>query len=150
MINLINPEYIAGLADSDGSFTISRTVRRTNQPTFSARFSVHWKQHPNALDVFQYLKNKFGGVIGQVKNKDTFYFTYSITDKYMDYFLQEVGPFVILKREQVQLLLKLRSTIKRGGGTRSKELIQKREEMFLEMKRLNKGFQGNSILEEII
>jgi hypothetical protein len=135
----LSPEYCAGLADSDGSFGIAKRVRGAHQPTYSARFIVHWKFHELNQKVFEFMRERYGGTLRLQKNKGTLYHSYQLSDKSVDRFLEEVGPHVVLKARQVELLRRLRSTIRRGGGERDHELIQLREEMYIEMKRLNEG-----------
>jgi hypothetical protein len=137
-MNEISPQYIAGLADSDGSFGIAKRVRGHHKPTYSARFMVHWKKHPYALMILKQIQSMFGGNVGTVKHKSGEFYTYSLSDKSMDLFLKEVGPYVMLKSRQVETLLELRKSVHyRNGKVKADSLLAHQEFLYEKIKELN-------------
>lgn len=137
-MNKVTPEYIAGLADSDGSFVISKRTRKHHKPTYSARFMIHWKKRPYAYQILKQIQDMFGGNIGTVMHSSGEFYYYSLSDSKMDLFLKEVGPHVMLKNMQVKVLLALRETIGyRNGKIKSDRLVERQEKYHLKIKRLN-------------
>lgn len=139
----LTPEYLAGTADSDGSFTIQKTIRKTFQPTYSARFSMSWKLTNRGLEIIKELSCLYGGTYCIIKHKGSKLIVYSLTDKNMDKFLEIVGPHVQLKHKQVKTLLKLRKNVldnKMPGFRVKKKNIIYRENLYQSIKKLNRGY----------
>lgn len=141
-INL-TPQYLAGMADADGSFTVAKRVRKTHAATYSARFSMSWKYTPTGLRIINKLKSFYGGNYCIFTHKGSKLIGYSLTDKSIDNFLQDVGPHVELKYKQVKQLLKLRASVikkRQKSKRKSNKLVNFQERIYLKVKELNKGY----------
>ena len=138
----ITNSYIAGVADSDGSFTISKRVRKNHAPTYECKFSMQWRECSESKRFFKELKNRFGGSICRIHNGYSYMQCYVISNKGLDNFLKKVGPFIFLKRKQLEVIKNLRKSILKNRGNSSKpktkKLIGKQESLYKKLRSLNK------------
>src|SRR3990167_3799662 len=67
---MISPTYLAGVLDSDGSFSIMRYKQANNRPKtwsrkwyYRAQAQLTWTQTDKSLNVMQQIKSRYGGYI---------------------------------------------------------------------------------------
>ena len=154
--------YLAGVIDSDGSIMIKRSTwamrnrNDTNWPVFSERIGIKLStKRKENLTVLLIIKTKYGGSLREetkiYQSKSGFTskyptYTYIASDKKATKFVIDIYPYLIIKKKQAELLLKLRKSKnsaaakRRGspvGRLMSKEVTEEREELYEEIRRLN-------------
>ena len=112
-----SPAYLAGLIDSDGSISISRAVSKNSRRGHRYICFVEIGQHRND-NLFGWLIANFGGGLSRNNNgvpKWRVYGASSIS------FLQTVYPYLLLKKEEADCVLKCVSLITDGKNLLSDE-----------------------------
>jgi hypothetical protein len=150
----LSPAYIAGIADSDGSFTI--TIRRSHRTSdyYYACFQIGWKEDPKALSVLKAIQVKYGGAVCFPTPKETGFgrprmLKYHAGGKALEAILEDIMPFLQLKRKQARLIKFLRYyTDKPGayGGNRagkSQKLVNFHRGLYFKIRALNSKNSGN-------
>jgi len=114
----LEPAYLAGVLDSDGSISI---VRRKKQKTingfhYRAVFQLSWIKKDLTMEVLSELVVKYGGNLNEIESRWKGQFQshnsvlkYSLEGHGLDRFLSDVLPYVKLKREQVFLAIMMRT-----------------------------------------
>lgn len=144
---MILPAYIAGIADSDGSFSIVLRHKDRLNPHYFACFQLGWKESSLAKEAIEKMKSQFGGSISYASPSENSYgrtkmIKYMLQGKKLESFLEQIIPFLILKREHAETLLTLRRTIKQGSN-KTQELLLLQESLYLKMKELNTKNSAN-------
>lgn len=115
---MINPAYLAGIVDSDGSLTISkRNINRKN-PSYCCMFQLTWKKTDLTVGFITSLVNEYGGSFcdntssnaGHFKNPSQ-QFRCCITDNNLERLVLDVLPYLILKKQQALNILEARRVI---------------------------------------
>lgn len=126
-----NPEYLAGVFDSDGSFSISRRNMKRKSVSYVAMTQLTWKNTPLSAQFMDALVFQYGGsymVYGPTKTE---YLKYSATGKVAEKIVDSVKDFLFLKKKQAENLLKLRTlTVNPGGKTRPSYITDQLEELY--------------------
>src|SRR5271165_3399475 len=108
----IEPQYLAGVADSDGSFSIAIKRSPDRSPYYRAVFQLTWSFDERTLQVITAIKEKYGGsfFIQKVGRKN--YpnsrptIKYSVESRKVMYLLRDILPYVKLKKKQVSTLIR--------------------------------------------
>jgi hypothetical protein len=105
--------YIAGVFDSDGSFSIVRHKRIGSPREFDYRvvLQLTWREVPQTVLVLTELKRKYGGsVIRGIErhgfSKQTRYVKYRIDARNARGLIIDILPHLRVKRKQAELCLK--------------------------------------------
>lgn len=141
-----HPAYIAGVIDSDGSLSLAkRHINRVN-PTYQGIFQLTWLKNNESIKFCEYLVNTYGGSYYTGKSHSGFknpkpICKYMLTGKKLVPFLKAVKPYLLLKKEQAEIILEYRRTaVKPGtiGGGRGKsfDLLFYHDLLYLEMQYL--------------
>lgn len=138
---MILPAYIAGIADSDGSFSIVLRHKDRLNPHYFACFQLGWKETELSKRAIESMKSQYGGSVSYASPSEGSYgrtkmVKYMLQGKKLESFLEQIIPFLILKREHAEILLALRKTIKQGSN-KTQELLLLQESFYLKMKELN-------------
>jgi len=142
MLSETDKAYFAGILDGEGWFSLQRVVRHrsSNSPTYSASIGVS----STSKSLIDWIQGKVGGTIrvrlpkdGDLGNKIRYEWRAQIS--VTQTIIPDVLPFLKIKKEQAEvmaLLLEMRSSS--GKGVRvPKEVIQKRECLYLRLRVLN-------------
>lgn len=115
-MNTIDPRYLAGVIDSDGSFTIAKrhVVRKT--PNFTIMVQLNWKKSDLTKSFMEELRNQYGGSFCECKStnkktsiKTSDYFSYCATGKAAEKIILDVFGHLKLKKQQALNLLDVRN-----------------------------------------
>lgn len=109
--------YLAGVADSDGSFSISRLHRTRPTINYNCQFSLTWINNENTKLALQELVNTYGGSFCMVKPKVEWegysnqhpYLKYCLTGQKLRTFIEDIKPYLRLKSAQASNLLQVLS-----------------------------------------
>lgn len=139
--------YLAGAMDSDGFFTIKRNtysvrvLKNSKNPSYSERIGIK-QTCPIIVDI---IFNNYGGYRSTQKpNTPNGKLLYSIDvrNKKAVKFINDVLPYLKIKKQQAELLLQMRTlsyrdTVINGKAAVSNELINKKEGIITQIKQLN-------------
>jgi|SRR5687767_1712119 len=134
--------YIAGFIDGEGTITIKRQ-KRYGRWYYVPLISCAQVQKPLNEVPLKMMQKRYGGSIvrwsqrAQDGNRiDTV--SWSITSRRAVRFIEEVGPHLIIKKNQAKIVSKfITLTDKKKSYKVTEELQAKRESLFWEMRRWN-------------
>lgn len=98
--------YIAGFLDGDGSIFFQIIPRKDYKQKFQIRSSIAFYQKTNNVEILNWLKEIFE--VGYIRHRKTGISDYTIVDsKEVLKILELLKPYVILKKKQVELGIKI-------------------------------------------
>lgn len=108
--------------DSDGSISIVRRHPDRENPTYSVLIQITWIANNKTLALFNKIVECYGGSISRCLKSSNSNFDswntdvlkYAISTKKSEKFLNDILPFLQLKREQCRLALRLIKTTQFG------------------------------------
>lgn len=120
----VTPQYIAGLIDSDGSISIVRRSCKNTSRGYNHREMVQitWKHSIIAEQVFNELKNMFGGSVFVHERKSGFatrhttLVKYTVEGKGAEAMMIAILPYLTIKQQQASYLLQMRGIKKTRYG----------------------------------
>jgi LAGLIDADG endonuclease len=133
MWNDVQLSYLAGIMDGEGTFNIGLTKNKFNSRMYVVNTDerlIHW------------LKNTFGGLTytrNSLKNPHwKTKYEWIIEKAQIDPICKLIIPFLIIKKEQAELMVKFRTTFIKGKRPDLTEEIRSfRTKCFENMKKLN-------------
>ncbi len=153
---MIESAYLAGVLDSDGSISI---VRRKNSSTvngffYRVIFQLTWVETPDTVKIMKYLVNQYKGSFHKINKRTNGRFKnpsdiikYSTEGKGLDKLLNDVLPFVLLKKEQVSLAIRIRQNRvqwkKLQQRTKPEEFWNIEHEIYDKFKKINSKNSGD-------
>ncbi len=130
----IEKAYVAGLVDGEGSVTLSR--KHSNE-TPSPEVSIA----NNSLHLLDWVKNIVGAGKITSKSKNKVYhaqsYTWSVRDNKAICFLNEIKKYLIVKRQQAELITKKYKVCTPRNGKYSPEMLRKKLELVAQIRKLN-------------
>jgi hypothetical protein len=136
--------YIAGVVDSDGSFSINKQHSGRVNQSYTPIFQLTWTNTPKAKKVFDRLVLEYGGSYCLVKSSSTGYansrpyLKYMLTSGKLNKFVADVLPYLCLKRQQAINILRLRKfTPKPGIKTKPVRIVEFQHKLYELNKQLN-------------
>lgn len=144
----LHPAYLAGVLDSDGSLTLTIRHKKRVTPNYSAFFQLTWTHTDKSEKVMNQLKEKYGGsvylpTIGVnhfPNSRPTI--KYFLISKKLKPFLEDILPYVHLKKEQTLNILEFLKSVKMGKN-KSQELKDLHYSLYLKNKSLNTKNSGD-------
>lgn len=141
----INKSYLAGVVDSDGSFSITKRNTSRINPSYVGMFQLTWVHNEVTDEFMKSLVSKYGGSFFiQTEKRNAFpnasmTVKYCATGKALNKIIKDVYPFLILKRSQAYNLWTLNETQGKYGAKRPKpeDMKQFHESLYLENRKLN-------------
>lgn len=119
--------YMAGVIDSDGSISICKKHITRPNPNYSVVIQLGWAATKKSLSAIKEIQKRYGGYLSFHKRSSTFskcvlVYKYQIDGQKALPMLRAIKPFLLLKKAQCDLAIKMLSTIKLGqyGGGRPK------------------------------
>lgn len=145
--------YLAGVWDSDGSISVSIVHKKRPNPSYIVSLQLTWVKTDKTFNVFNILKQKYGGNVCECEFKKGRFLNaspiikYNIVCRQSKKLLEDMLPFLQLKKEQAQLALEVINTTELGkyGNKRPKpkELMDRHYNIYIEMKKLNTKNSGD-------
>ena len=95
--------YAAGLFDGEGCVDIYKASvsKASKSPSFMLRVVITQKQG----EIMNWLENKFGGAVQLSKRSDNYIYRWDIRSQAAKRFLLLIQPYVLIKKEQVNLAI---------------------------------------------
>lgn len=150
----ITPQYLAGVADSDGSFSLTRCSRPSTVTGYHYRtlFQLTWEDTPLTRLVLSKMKDLYGGSFSECNRKPDSYcnkhktvLKYSVEGQRLGIFIKELLPYLVLKRERAEIILEFiryrelskKTVIHRVGRKKDLEDWSKEDRIYEKMNGLN-------------
>lgn len=141
--------YLAGIIDGEGSLTIGNYS--ANKKTGVLHYQTILSITNSDFSLIQWLHNTFGGNFWKYSAKQTpkvsrqAYYRWVATGDLLTHICELVYPFMICKKKQVEIMIKMRATYKphssiggkQGTQALSQEIIDFRQQCFLEIRNLH-------------
>lgn len=103
--------YLAGLFDGEGTVGIYRQNTKESNNSFFLSVALGQKKSENSVKLLSMIENRFGGETYEWKNKSgSTMWKWQVTREHAIEFLEEVIPFLVIKKEQAKLSLKWQLT----------------------------------------
>ncbi len=147
----INPAYLAGVLDSDGSLSITKRHTNRPNPNYTCMIQLTWKHSLKTEEFVRNLSLIFGGSFHINKNKrpsnyknSSTVVRYNATGRAVDLIILHVFDYLILKKEQARNLIKARKLVnkKRVGKVRNPIVSEKLELLYQFNKSINTKNKG--------
>lgn len=125
----LNPKYLAGFFDGEGSVTISKQTSRW----YVLQLSINQKKS----DILKIIQKQYGGYLYFDRRNGCSYL--HITANKAEKFLKDIFPYSVVKREQIKMALIFCYIIRKNyrKQTIPEELIDLREKIRLKMIEMN-------------
>ncbi len=145
-MTIISKQYLAGVADSDGSFSyIKNFSKPNNKYYYRPFFQLTWKYSKEAEKVSIYLKLKYkAGVYYSIKKSNSFgkeckIIKIQMWEKSVVQFINDVYPYLILKKEQAKIVKEgaLLKSNKWGVKGKPQKIWDKEKIIYIKMNKLN-------------
>lgn len=146
--------YLAGFIDGEGCFYIGNHqgisyCTGNRYPNYHCILKIS----NNCIQVLEWIHKTFGGQITthnkKTKSKDRNFITYDIyfTGNLLTDLTEMLIPYLIVKKPQAKVMLKMRATFPRSGSRGPKKalepILKYREELHIQMHRLNSRFKNH-------
>lgn len=144
---MLDIKYLAGVFDSDGSFSINR---RTDRGYISYRPLVQltWKFIPETKQILDQLKEEYGGSVFFDKSRrklapNNMYLAYKLDGRNCYAFIDAIKDHLIIKKKQALICLEVINLLGKPGQynkghARPKELLMQMEELYIACWQQNK------------
>lgn len=141
--------YMAGVADSDGSFSFMKRKRQStiNGYHYVMVFQLTWKKSDLSIKVMNEIVRRYGGCCCKwIRNGNNFptksaeCLKYSVGGPGLDKLTEAILPYLLLKKKQAELIKEarlLRKGWKRGRLGKPINVWKKEDELYLEFNKLN-------------
>jgi len=147
--------YLAGLIDGEGSIMIKKSTYRIRSPKYNdcvnPGYFIRVTMKNINKDVMELLKKTFGGSVWEDRkvytSKNGFQtrhrlWCFDIHDRHAENMLRLLYPYLIIKKPQAEIALKLVEMKREArkalvGNAYPPQFVQKFEELYHEIKRLN-------------
>jgi hypothetical protein len=147
--------YLAGIIDGEGCFYIGKIKHNPTSPNQQKQqWHVMVKITSCDIVLIDWLREHFTGCSENTYRwtaKKAFYrgvYSWSLGGNALDYFLPLLDPFLTIKKEHCKVMIDIRKTFKKGGNqSLSDEILQKRQDLMIKMRKLNSRFH-NHILKQ--
>lgn len=136
--------YLAGVADSDGSFCYTKRYSKPRgKHYYNGMFQLTWKEDKNSIAFMEELVQRYGGAYqyttGHTAKKPCKLIHYTSTGEAMVKLANDVIPFLRLKKEQAQIALDGAALKSRRWGVKGKPeaIWDKERNLYLRANKLN-------------
>ena len=146
---MINPQYVAGFVDGEGSIGLNGITRDRNNRRYT-RIQAYIQVSQRDIRPLEALKHDYGGNISIRKptkqNKQTGlqYVWYIASHERIIRFLSDIVPFMIVKKAQAELLLKFCESRERLLGLKKSPKWARYSEYELELMKQIRALNGGS------
>ena len=139
----ININYLAGLIDGEGFFTINYREHKQSKSGISFTFTPVVGVHMTSVKLLEDVKKQYGGNLYKRKGTNLIRADWSIRQAANVYpFLKNLKPYLKVKVEQAELLINFCKRFKFYTGKKysklSEEEIKMRRKVKLKLTKLNK------------
>lgn len=144
MKTTICPKYLAGVLDSDGSFTITKRHKYRNNCNYTAIIQLTWTDSSITQKFMKTLCNQYGGSFFKGKPSESYNYKnsknilkYCATGHAAEKICSDVINYLFLKKKQCANILKLRKLVSSFNGNRPIAVTNKLEQLYKSNRILN-------------
>jgi hypothetical protein len=139
--------YLAAFIDGEGSIGIELLspckVTRKGKESWQRKkdyYACRLCVINTCKPILDWIVQEFGGTLNQrkVKNTNKPCYRWHIFGSNLETLLNELEPFLFIKKRQAQCLLEYRKTVRKTGHLVSDEVLSQRRALWEECKQLNK------------
>jgi hypothetical protein len=145
--------YLAGIIDGEGCFFIG--LFRTKATKDLLNYHTYIKISNTDLDLMNWIKEKARATNNQqerktrVSKKERTIYNAQISGQTLDDLMPKIYPFLIVKKRQCEIMLKMRSTFTPHRRLQKKEISQDihdiRYQCYLELRSINSRFRDHPV-----
>lgn len=146
--------YLAGFIDGEGCFFIGHHIN-VSKCTGNKYPNYHTclKTSNNCMEVLEWILKKFGGRItkynkNRMEGRNSFTFDIYMTGNLLTDITEMLLPYLIVKRPQAEVMLKMRQTFSRTGSCgpvkQPPHILEIRGKLRKQMTQLNSRFKKHS------
>ena len=132
-MNQVEKAYLAGIVDGEGTVTLSRHHKNeTPAPCVSVA--------NNDLRLLKWIKNRVGGVIVTKKKYKIHHndsYAWSIRQDRAIRFLKEIKQYLIIKKQQAELITKSYKMVTHRAGKYSQAMLTRKNKLVAKIRALN-------------
>ena len=138
-LSLATQAYIAGIVDGEGCISISKASvpKGGKSPDYMCRIQV--TNTNKKLGIWLRKKTGIGSITVSVQSNDRWNTRYdwTITRKQCPGFLLQIYPYLVLKKEEADIMLRFRSTFNKAKPyfIVPKVILSMREKLYLQLKK---------------
>ncbi|MDE1921318.1 MAG: LAGLIDADG family homing endonuclease [Candidatus Omnitrophica bacterium] len=129
----VEKAYIAGIVDGEGTIGLWRHHRNeTHTPNVTVA--------NNSLTLLQWIKSKAGGGIVSKKKRQAHHndsYAWSVRQDHAISFLNEIKRYLIIKRQQAELITGEYKAVTHRAGKYTPEMLMKKEALVAKIRKLN-------------
>jgi hypothetical protein len=127
--------YAAGIIDGEGCIYITKSWHGSRYRHLKIGVEVSC----TSLNLIEWLSIQFGGYLsfGKRPNRKPYY-RWGLSSACAAEFLQAIYPYLVIKREQAEVVFRFRSTLTRGGLKLSDNVVAIREDCYRSLKTLKR------------
>ena len=145
----ISDDYVAGLFDGEGWFSISRAAGHHYGAKRDWAYQLHAAMTLKERVVLSCLRSRWGGTVVEQKNRSknhARYFRWQVTGESAREFAEDIGPKMIIKKARAGLAVEFQlDKGQKGNKPSSDREYDKQTKMYEQMKKLNK--RGPNVVE---
>jgi len=140
----IEPAYLAGVMDSDGSFTLSKVHTKRKNPSYVPTIQITWLKSKFSFKVLNSIKSTYGGSLFDTSHKTSYnlrfpkpMLKYHACSKSVLKIINDIYPFLKLKKPQAKIIKTFILFPKNSSRPRHKSTSKKYERLKLLITSLN-------------
>lgn len=141
MVTELELAYTAGILDGEGC------IRANKQKSGTAVIRVHITNTDEIL--IKWLHQKFGGYVWKESKaymeNAKIRFVWELSSKKAEEFLKKVKPFLLIKKDRVELALRIQARKKQGAALSERDKLLEKEDVLLLSKLNKKGTKENAV-----
>lgn len=144
--------YLAGIIDGEGCFYIGRV----KQGKYGCGYQFHTciKIDNTCRDLIEYLNNIFGGRREYAWHKKApnhnAVYVWTAQGPILDYLCPLVLPYLVVKRQQCELMMQIRKTYKNIGSKRlPDDVVAIRTDIMIKLRQLNSRWHDHPLKQNI-
>lgn len=145
--------YLAGIIDGEGCFFIG--LYRTKATKMILNYHTYIKISNTEKELMDWIKEKAGSTNNQqerktrISKKERDIFNCQFTGQTLDDLLPKIYPYLIVKRRQCEIMMKMRSTFPKDSrlfkSTKTQEVHDMRYQCYLELRSINSRFRDHPV-----
>lgn len=145
MDTYLSTPYLAGVFDSDGSFTVAKRHLKRSKPNYTAMIQLTWKKSKATETFMQMLVCDYGGSYASCISTNTMksfsgtkdYFKYCVTGMKAEKLAAVLSPWLLLKKEQAMNIRTVAFLSNESSRGRSDLVSSQLEALYVLNKSLN-------------
>jgi len=138
--------YMAGIIDGEGSITITDCTKKQSRTFFTTSLGISTTDKV----LIDWVVDKFGGWNSSYtpkqtpKNSRKKVYRWQITGENLETLLKLVYPYIVIKKQEIEIMLAMRKTFTKSSKVISPEIIELRKKYTTQIKKIHCRNYNNS------